>query len=96
VGKHPAGLITKKEIHFGLEKTTLKKGDMVYLFTDGFPDQFGGKDSDKFLEQNFEKLLLEISKEDTSGQLNLLETAFNTWKGDNAQLDDVLVIGIRI
>lgn len=81
----------------------LQKGDCLYLFTDGFADQFGGEHLEggkpggkKYMYKRFKELLVEISHEPMSKQKQLLSTAFDSWKGPLEQVDDVLVIGIRI
>ncbi len=81
---------------FTNHRIKVKDGDMIYLFTDGFPDQFGGKERKKFKYWKFRKLLLDIHQESVSKQEMLLSLEFNRWKGDNEQIDDVLVMGVRI
>ena len=74
----------------------LQKGDCVYLFTDGFADQFGGPKGKKFLYKQFQELLVSISEKPMEEQKTLLFKAFEAWRGDQPQVDDVLVIGIKI
>jgi serine phosphatase RsbU (regulator of sigma subunit) len=74
----------------------LKFGDMIYLFSDGFMDQKGGEECKKFLSKNFKRLLMEIYEEPLKNQQMILDAAFSDWKGDNPQVDDVLVIGVRV
>ncbi len=75
----------------------MQKNDMVYLSTDGYVDQFGGEYGDeKYLRKKLKKFLLSISPKGLSFQKNLLKKEFNTWKGPNEQVDDVLVIGFKI
>jgi len=95
VGKHPVGLVTKKEIKFEKETLELLPNDSFYIFTDGYCDQFGGVDDDKFLDSNFEKLLLRIQSQKMNEQVKTLETEIEDWKGNRQQLDDILVIGIK-
>ncbi|MFL5765739.1 MAG: two-component regulator propeller domain-containing protein [Bacteroidia bacterium] len=95
VGKHPLGLITKKEVLLETKRIAVQKGDTFYIFTDGYCDQFGGKDDDKYLDENFEKLLLKIQDRDMKEQAAYIEKEINDWKGDHPQIDDMLVIGIR-
>jgi len=74
----------------------LKKNDLLYMFSDGYPDQFGGIEKRKIrlsgifelIEQNWEKTMSE--------QENIFVDFFNNWKGDELQIDDVLFIGIQI
>ena len=74
----------------------LNKGDSVYLFSDGFPDQFGGEKGKKYKSANFKRFLLSIADKDMDTQHTLLSEEFNRWKGDLEQIDDVCVMGVRI
>ncbi len=74
----------------------LQKGDSIYIFSDGYADQFGGEKGKKFKAANFKKLLLSIQKESIEQQKELINQAFEDWKGDLEQLDDVCVIGVRV
>ena len=73
----------------------LQSGDMVYIFSDGYADQFGGPKGKKFLYRRFRELLVEISPQPADRQRNLLNDAFNAWRGAHEQVDDILVIGMR-
>ena len=73
----------------------LQSGDMVYIFSDGYADQFGGPKGKKFLYRRFRELLVEISAHPTDRQRGLLQEAFNSWRGAHEQVDDILVIGMR-
>ncbi len=73
----------------------LQKGDVLYLFSDGYPDQFGGPDDSKFLIKRFRELLLKISKEPMIEQKEILNQIHEEWRGSSVQIDDILVIGIR-
>ncbi|MEW6469217.1 MAG: two-component regulator propeller domain-containing protein [Bacteroidota bacterium] len=77
-------------------KVLLEKGDMIYLFSDGFADQFGGPDGKKFKYNNFKALLLEASPLPMEEQKMLLNGRFESWKGSLEQVDDIMVIGIRV
>ena len=74
----------------------LFSGDCVYTFTDGYADQFGGEKGKKFRYKNFEKLLLEVCHQPGSTQKKLLESTINLWRGSQEQVDDILVIGVRV
>ncbi len=74
----------------------MKKGDRVYMFTDGFPDQFGGPQGKKFKYRPFKDLLLEVHERPMEEQHRILSLIFEEWKGDLSQIDDVLVIGLRL
>ncbi len=74
----------------------LKKGDMIYLFTDGFPDQFGGPQRKKFYYGPFRTLLISVSSLSPSEQFSKIEEAYLKWQGERVeQIDDILVMGIR-
>ena len=74
----------------------MKQGDRVYMFTDGFPDQFGGPQGKKFKYRPFKDLLLEVHERPLEEQQRILSLIFDEWKGDLSQIDDVLVIGLRL
>ena len=73
----------------------LETGDMVYIFSDGYADQFGGPKGKKYLYRRFRELLVEISVHPPERQRVLLNDAFNAWRGAHEQVDDILVIGMR-
>lgn len=70
--------------------------DVIYSYTDGFPDQFGGPRNKKYGSKRFRELLLSIHHLSMDEQKQILEDAFYQWKGDLENLDDVLVIGVRV
>ncbi len=74
----------------------LLKGDTIYIFSDGYADQFGGEKGKKLKTTNFKKLLLSIQQENMQKQKELVNEAFENWKGKLEQLDDVCVIGVKI
>lgn len=74
----------------------LMEGDMLYMCTDGYKDQFGGPDGKKFFHKNIIGLFTKINQYSMLEQKIILETTFEKWKGELDQIDDVLVIGIRI
>jgi serine phosphatase RsbU (regulator of sigma subunit) len=71
-------------------------GDCYYLFSDGFADQFGGPDNKKFMNRRFEELLREVSGLPVLEQKKVLAEKLKDWMGENEQIDDILVIGIKI
>jgi serine phosphatase RsbU (regulator of sigma subunit) len=73
----------------------LKKGDCIYLITDGFADQFGGPKEKKFGYRKLKELLLSVQSEQMNTQKEILESAFVSWQGNHEQIDDVCLIGIR-
>jgi ligand-binding sensor domain-containing protein/serine phosphatase RsbU (regulator of sigma subunit) len=82
--------------HFTMKEINYLKGDIVYLFSDGYQDQFGGNFNKKFLSQNFYLILLEIYKLPMSSQREFLERKLDDWMKGNIQTDDITVIGIRL
>lgn len=93
--KQPVGKHFRQQV-FTTHHVNATKGDMLYLFTDGFQDQFGGTHGKKFKASGMKELLLKIHNEDIDVQRNMLNAAFEEWKGELEQVDDVCVIGIRI
>jgi serine phosphatase RsbU (regulator of sigma subunit) len=73
----------------------LQQGDTVYIFTDGYQDQFGGEKGKKFKASNFKELLLSIQHETMERQRELFDEAFERWKEGYEQIGDVCVIGVR-
>ncbi|HLU85092.1 MAG TPA: tetratricopeptide repeat protein [Vicingaceae bacterium] len=93
--KQPIGKVDNPE-PFTQHKVELQKGDTIYMFTDGFADQFGGKKGKKLMYKPFKNLLLSIQDKTMDEQKALLEKYFEEWKGSLEQVDDVCVIGVRI
>lgn len=90
------GLINQNvEIEFTNQTIPIQKNMSIYLFTDGYMDQFGGAENKKFNIPNFKKLLLDIQVMDMDKQKEVLEQTIKKWQGTNKQIDDMLVIGIR-
>ena len=81
---------------FNTHSIELKKGDCIYVFSDGFADQFGGERGKKFKTPNLKKLLLEIHGKPMKEQKFILEKTFEDWRGAMEQLDDICFIGVRI
>ena len=94
--KFPVGKHTGDLIPFTLHRTELKQGDMIYLFSDGYADQFGGAHGKKYQVAQLKELLLSASIKPVAEQKILFEKEFQTWKGQQAQLDDVLLFGMKI
>ena len=82
--------------NFTMHEIQVKEGDLIYMFSDGFADQFGGPDDKKFKYGRFKKLLLKISSYPLNKQKEILDTTFEEWKGNKEQIDDVTVLGIKI
>jgi PAS domain S-box-containing protein len=81
---------------FTNQETDLQPGDVIYLFTDGYPDQFGGENDRKMSHRRFRELLMEIHQNEMNEQKKLLEEQLNSWMKGGIQTDDICVIGIRI
>lgn len=90
IGKHGTDLQP-----FNCTMLQLHDHDNLYLFTDGFEDQFGGNKDMKFMRKRFRKLLLSVQNESFDNQKAIINKHFNQWKGDNYQIDDVLIIGFE-
>ncbi len=86
----------EKEALFTTHQITYKQGDSIYLYTDGYPDQFGGPKGKKLKYKQLESLLLENSNLNTSSQKEKLNVHFENWKGNLEQVDDVCIIGIKL
>lgn len=93
--KQAIGADTAKTKVFTNHKIKLEKGDAIYLFTDGYADQFGGEKGKKFKYSKLKGILIEIHGKTMKEQKNILDDHFEKWKGDLEQVDDILVIGIR-
>jgi serine phosphatase RsbU (regulator of sigma subunit) len=93
--KQPIGFFEKSS-PFTLKSVQLEQGDMFYLFTDGFADQFGGPKGKKFKYRQLNDLLSQVSDLPMNEQREAVSNAFANWKGKLEQIDDVCIIGIRI
>lgn len=93
--KMPVGIDAEYEESFTNKEFRLKKGDMVYLFTDGFPDQFGGAKGKKYKYPAFRKVLTECSMLEVAEQRDFLLKDIKDWQGEHPQLDDITVLGFR-
>ncbi len=93
--RQPIGRYIKKE-PFISKNLQLKKGDVIYLFTDGYYDQFGGENNKKMKIKALKSLLLNNHQESMSKQKDVFENYLNDWKGNNEQLDDITILGVKI
>ncbi len=93
--KMPVGIDAVEENSFTNHTLQLKPGDTVYLFSDGFPDQFGGPEDKKFKYSPFRELIIGISDLPLEEQQKKLDGVMKEWKGDSFQVDDILVFGIQ-
>ncbi len=94
--KFPVGAFVGEKQKFTNNKIQLQKGDMIYIFSDGYADQFGGPRGKKFMAGNFRNLLLEMSKLPADQQRQKLDSTIESWRGTLEQVDDVLIIGVKI
>ena len=81
---------------FTMKEINYNKGDILYLFSDGFQDQFGGDHDKKYLIPHFRQMLLDIHKLPMSNQKEILERELKGWMKDGNQTDDITVLGIRL
>ena len=84
------------EKFFDDQEYHLREGDMVYLFTDGYPDQFGGDGSKKMKISRLRTVIDDIKALSMAEQEKRIRDFFYEWKGDNEQVDDVLMMGLRV
>ena len=94
--KMPIGKHDKDNVPFKQTEVALQKGDVVYTFTDGYADQFGGPKGKKYKYKQLEELLVSIYEKPMMMQHDVLRQSLNDWKGNLEQVDDVCVIGVRI
>jgi serine phosphatase RsbU (regulator of sigma subunit) len=94
--KMPVGKSHDDASLFTYNEFALQKGDMIYTYTDGYGDQFGGPKGKKFMLKQLRSILLKIAELPLSEQNDIINQRFEAWKGDLEQVDDVLVIGVRI
>ncbi len=91
------GYNDQANLSFRDKKIDLRKDDMVYLFSDGYVDQFGGVKGKKFKRKRFRQLLSDNAMiSDDKVQFEHINQNFNSWKGQNEQVDDILVLGFRV
>ncbi len=93
--KFPVGGVQGYNKKFESHFIKLQKEDIVYMFSDGYADQFGGEHSKKFMVKKFQKLLLEINLLPMRAQKDFLEKTMENWMGSQEQVDDILIIGIK-
>lgn len=91
----PVGINAIEENSFTNHAMQLKPGDIVYIFSDGYPDQFGGPDNKKFKYGPLKELLVRVSSLPMNEQCEELDRVITEWKGDEPQVDDMLIFGIQ-
>ena len=94
--KMPIGIHTRAKEAFTRKTISLQKDDMIYAFSDGYPDQFGGPKGKKFMIKNFKRLLTDVYRKPVREQKRILEETLNGWMQNSSQVDDILVMGVRI
>lgn len=92
----PVGKHAKDSIPFTEQVIDLKPGDVIYTLTDGFADQFGGPKSKKFTYKRLKEILINISEKSSAGQKEEPLNDFSNWRGTQEQVDDVLIIGVKV
>ncbi len=93
--KQPIGKVDDPQ-PFVTHTVNLNPGDCFYIFSDGYVDQFGGEKGKKFKAKPFKQLLMSIQEGPMEGQHSVIDEAFEAWRGDLEQVDDVCVIGVRV
>jgi len=86
----------RRAVPFEVQTLPAQRGEVIYLATDGFQDQFGGPERKKLMRSGFLELLRQLSGKSMDEQARLLNQSFEEWRGSNPQIDDVLVMGIRL
>ncbi len=94
--KMPIGIHTNADQAFQNHLLKVQKNDVIYTFSDGYPDQFGGPIQKKFMIKNFKQLLKQIHLKPMQEQKEILERTLHEWMSETEQVDDILVIGVRI
>lgn len=92
----PIGIYHGEKETFTNHVIRVQKGDVIYIFSDGFADQFGGPKGSKYMKYNLKRLLSEIHYMPMEDQRGILEKEFEAWQGSVNQIDDVTILGVRI
>jgi ligand-binding sensor domain-containing protein/serine phosphatase RsbU (regulator of sigma subunit) len=92
----PIGIYYKEKESFTNQIIDLDKGDVIYLFSDGYIDQFGGDDGKKFLHKQFKNLIINIHQKPMKEQKHELDITLEKWMGDHEQVDDILIMGFKV
>ena len=94
--KFPVGMFIGEKQNFTNHSIQLQKGDSIYIFSDGYADQFGGPKGKKFMAGNFRQLLSDVSKLPIEKQKTMLNQTIEEWRGNLEQVDDILIIGVKV
>jgi sigma-B regulation protein RsbU (phosphoserine phosphatase) len=92
----PIGIYEEEDQSFSNTEVLFQKDDIIYLFTDGYVDQLGGTERKTFRSKNFKKLLIEIHNLPMHEQKKVLDNNYKAWRGEIDQVDDILIVGIKI
>jgi serine phosphatase RsbU (regulator of sigma subunit) len=92
----PIGIYDLVDKEFSSQEICFVPGDIIYMFSDGYADQFGGPDQKKFKYSTLKSLLIKIHKLALKEQKQILEKQFSDWKGTSPQIDDVTILGLRL
>jgi serine phosphatase RsbU (regulator of sigma subunit) len=91
----PIAIHWKMDAEFTNQEIQIHKGDMIYMFSDGFADQFGGPEGKKYRYKPLKDLLLSLQDKSMDEQKKILEDSFDEWKGTLPQVDDVILMGVK-
>ncbi len=94
--KRPIGKFREEVLPFEGKSVSVEKGEMIYLFSDGYADQFGGSKGKKFKYKQLQDLLVSIARLPLGEQRQTLEATLKDWQGNHDQVDDILIVGIRV
>ncbi len=94
--KQPIGKFREETLPFNLKTISIEKGEMIYLFSDGYADQFGGPKGKKFKYKQLQEVLTTVAKLPLVEQQAVLNKTIEDWRGNLDQIDDILVVGIRV
>ncbi|MDG2344134.1 MAG: SpoIIE family protein phosphatase [Flavobacteriales bacterium] len=92
----PIALYSGEVKPFTKHTIKLKSGDTIYLYSDGFQDQFGGEKNKKYMTKRFKNFLFEVSKLPIENQYQSIDKEFKNWKGNEEQVDDVCIMGVKV
>jgi serine phosphatase RsbU (regulator of sigma subunit) len=81
---------------FSSQEIKVRPDDLIYLFTDGFVDQFGGQRKKKFLRTQFKEVLLQHHKKPLTEQKQLMLDTYYSWRGNAEQVDDITIVGLKL
>ena len=94
--RYSIGSYSEQIFKFNNQEVEIKEGDMIYLFSDGYADQFGGDNYKKFSQTRLRDFVVKMAELSTDMQEAAFADTFNAWKKDHPQTDDVCLIGIRV